>query len=250
MDNSKYQPNDLLGVNKLGKNIRKSPLQPSFTNNATKQQPQPHVYNVSKNDFRSFVQQLTGSSSQSQEPLPRPPQNPPKPQSQRLQKIKPPPLTPVNSPLIPPQVPVEVPAPAPIPSPVPLPPQAAESPISAYMRYLQAYIIDPSPVRGQVQPQPQPPVPYQSQTQPPSSGLLPNPPMPPFPSPSGVNGHLTPIPNILSPRMNGPAFSQFLLPSPTGFPNFLSPRSPYLLLSPGVQFPSMTPRFPFSPRPQ
>ncbi|GLT34728.1 hypothetical protein SLA2020_092280 [Shorea laevis] len=262
MDNSKYQPNDQLGVNKLGKNIRKSPLhQPSFTNNATKQQPlQPHVYNVSKNDFRNVVQQLTGSSSQSQELLPRPPQNPPKPQSQRLQKIKPPPLTPVNSPLIPPQASVQVaapaPAPAPIPPPVSLPPQAAESPISAYMRYLQTYIMDPSPVRGQVQPQPQPQssVPDQSQTQPPSSGLLPNPPMPPFPSPRGVNGHLTPIPNILSPRMNGPALlpspaSLFLLPSPTGYPNFLSSRSPYPLPSPGVQFPSMTPRFPFSPRP-
>ncbi|GLT81252.1 hypothetical protein SLA2020_526460 [Shorea laevis] len=295
MDNSKNRPNDHLGVNKLGKNIRKSPLhQPSFnnTNNAARQQPQPQVYNISKNEFRNIVQQLTGSASQ--EPLPRPPQ-PPKSQSQRLQKIRPPPLTPINRPIIPSQVPVHVPAPAPMPPPVP--PQApynpglarpaqfgqpsptmmqpfmpgdsvwgnaAESPLTAYMRYLQTSILSPSPVGGQFQPHLQPPVPGQPQAQPPSSGLLPNPPMPPFPSPRGVNGPvapmpglpsprmngpLPPMPNIPSPRMNGPALlpsptSQFLLPSPTGYPNFLSP---YPILSPGTQFPPMTPSFPFSP---
>ncbi|KAH1089632.1 hypothetical protein J1N35_016889 [Gossypium stocksii] len=55
-------------------------------------QPQPQVYNISKNDFRNAVQQLTGSPSQ--DLLPRPPLNSPKPQSIGLQKIRPPPLTP------------------------------------------------------------------------------------------------------------------------------------------------------------
>ncbi|KAK7853761.1 protein haiku1 [Quercus suber] len=106
MDNMKNRNNEHLGVNKIGKNIRKSPLhQPNFANNnpAARQQPQPQVYNISKNDFRNIVQQLTGSPSQ--EPLPRPPNNPPKPQSMRLQRIRPPPLTPINRPHIPPPVP-------------------------------------------------------------------------------------------------------------------------------------------------
>jgi len=95
MDNSKNRHNDHLGVNKMGKNIRKSPLhQPNFANNPARQQPQPQVYNISKNDFRNIVQQLTGSPSH--EPAPRPPNNLPKPPSMRLQKIRPPPLTPIN----------------------------------------------------------------------------------------------------------------------------------------------------------
>ncbi|XP_071730608.1 protein HAIKU1-like [Rutidosis leptorrhynchoides] len=100
MDNSDYsrnRNNEYLGVNKIGKNIRKSPLhQPNFANPA-RQQPQPQVYNINKNDFQSIVQQLTGSPSrQSQEPLPRPPVNSPKPTSTRLQRIRPSPLTPLN----------------------------------------------------------------------------------------------------------------------------------------------------------
>ncbi|XWS49566.1 hypothetical protein CRYUN_Cryun12cG0014200 [Craigia yunnanensis] len=284
MDNSKNRHNDHLGVNKIGKNIKKSPLhQPNFANNAARQQPQPQVYNISKNDFRNIVQQLTGSPSQ--DPLPRPPHNPPKPQSMRLQKIRPPPLTPINRPHIPPSVPLPAPAPAPAyvpapvshpapynnsfvrpgqygqPSPTMLQPMipgdalwanTAESPISAYMRYLQTSLMDPSPVGYQVQPQLHPPVPGQPQALPPSSGLLPNPPMSAFPSLRGVNGPVPPMPNLSSPRMNGPALlpsptSQFLLPSPTGYMNLLSPRSPYPLLSPGVQFPPMTPNFAFSP---
>nr|XP_043628324.1 protein HAIKU1-like [Erigeron canadensis] len=100
MDNSDYsrnRGNEYLGVNKIGKNIRKSPLhQPSFANPA-RQQPQPQVYNINKNDFQSIVQQLTGSPSrQSQEPLPRPPLNSPKQANMRLQRIRPSPLTPLN----------------------------------------------------------------------------------------------------------------------------------------------------------
>ncbi|XP_057977460.1 protein HAIKU1-like [Malania oleifera] len=270
MDNSntsKNRHNDHLGVNKIGKNIRKSPLhQPNFGNTA-RQQPQPQVYNISKNDFRSIVQQLTGSPSQ--EPLPRPPHNPPKPPSMRLQKIRPPPLTPINRPHIhpPPQAlgPAMAPRPAPEPAPynslvrpaqfgqpspasLPLAPgdlvwsNTAESPISAYMRYLQSSIIDSGPRQGppaHAQPHPHslPQFPGQIHAQPPSSGLLPNPSVPPFPSPRMSSPALLPSPT-----------SQFLLPSPTGFPNMLSPRSPYPLLSPGYQFPPpLTPNFAFSP---
>lgn len=241
----------------MGKNIRKSPLhQPNFVNNTTRPQPQPRVYNINKNDFRNIVQQLTGSPSQ--DPLPRPPSNSPKPQSLRLQKIRPPPLTPINRP----QIPILPPAPAqgpPMtgasipygnafgrpppqfgqPSPRMLPQfsprdsvwaNTAESPISAYMRYLQNSMMDPVP-------QSQPQIPGQIEAQNPSSGLLPNPAGPP---PSSM-------------RMGGPPLlpsptSQFLMPSPSGFLNLYSPRSPYPMLSPGYQFPPpLTPNFAFSP---
>ncbi|KAL4323658.1 hypothetical protein GQ457_11G020980 [Hibiscus cannabinus] len=278
MDNSKNRLNDPLGVSKTGKNIKKSPLhQPNFANNGARQQPQPQVYNISKNDFRNIVQQLTGSPSRN-DPLPRPPQNPPKPQSMRLQKIRPPPLTP----MIRPHIPAPVPAPAPVPPPAhynsslarpgqygqpspgmlqPMIPgdagwaNTAESPISAYMRYLQTSLIDPSPLGKQVQPQVHPPVRGQPHAPPPFTslggvnGAVPSMPNPPS---QQMNGHIPQMPNLPSPRMNGPALlpsptSQFLLPSPTGYMNLLSPRSPYPLLSPGVQFPPMTPSFGFSP---
>lgn len=257
----------------MGKNIRKSPLhQPNFANNANRQQPQPQVYNISKNDFRNIVQQLTGSPSH--EPLPRPPQNPPKAQSMRLQKIRPPPLTPINRPHIPPPIPAPPVASPPVPfnngfvrpgqfgqpAPTMMPSMApgesawsntAESPISAYMRYLQNSIMDPSPRANLAQPplqQPQAQGPGQFQHQPPSSGLLPNPHVPALPSPR-LNGPVPPMPSVPSPQMYGAAVlpsptSQFLLPSPTGYMNLLSPRSPYPLFSPGIQFPSpLTPNF-------
>lgn len=307
---------DHLGINKMGKNIKKSPLhQPNFASPA-RQQPQPQVYNINKNDFRNIVQQLTGSPSHHQEPLaPRPPQNPPKPASMRLQKIRPPPLTPINRPPIAIQPPAPMPAPSqpptmvpynnnfarpPLPqygqpSPTMLPPftpgdawaNTAESPISAYMRYLQYSIIDPGSRSTQPQsyPYPLPQGPGSNQSLPPTSGLLPNPHMPPVPSPRmnlppplpspRMNGPPLPSPrmngppplpsprmngpppSLPSPRMNGPPpllpspTSQFLLPSPTGFLNMSSPRSPYPLLSPGYQYPPpMTPNFSFSPMAQ
>jgi hypothetical protein len=277
MDNTKNRNNDHLGVNKMGKNIRKSPLhQPNFANNPARQQPQPQVYNISKNDFRNIVQQLTGSPSQ--EPLPRPPNNPPRPQSMRLQRIRPPPLTPIHRPHIPPPVPVHA-APPPMmynnsfarpgqfgqPSPTPLQQltpgdsnwaNTAESPITAYMRYLQNSIMDPGPRGNPTQPQLQQ-VPGQIHAQPHSTALLPNPHMPAFPSPR-MNGPPPPMPSFPSPQMNGPGLlpsptSQFLLPSPTGYLNLnmLSPRSPYPLFSPGIQFPSpLTPNFGFPPMAQ
>ncbi|KAE9596945.1 hypothetical protein Lalb_Chr16g0381391 [Lupinus albus] len=282
MNNSNSRNNDSLGVNKTGKNIRKSPLhQPNFGNNAAKQQPQPQVYNISKNDFRDIVQKLTGSPSHhSQDHPPRPPNNPHKPQSMRLQKIRPPPLTPINRPCMPSQMPVYTaspqipynnaiprpPAQFGQPSPTPLQPltpgdlwaNTTESPISAYMRYLQNSMNEPSPWGNQVHPQYQ--LPGNDHPQPPSSALLPNPPMPVFPSPI-CNGPIPsmnasnhpPMPSLPSPQANGPPLlpsptSQFLLPSPTGYMNLLSPRSPYPLFPPDFQFPSpRTPKFPFSP---
>ncbi|CAI8588170.1 unnamed protein product [Vicia faba] len=288
MDNSKNRLNDSLGVNKLGKNIRKSPLhQPNFGNNAARQQPQPQVYNISKNDFRDIVQQLTGSPSQDHPP--RPPHNPPKPQSMRLQKIRPPPLSPINRPRLPPPMPMPMPtAPPPVPynngprpahyvqgqpSPSPLTPgdlwaNTTESPISAYMRYLQNSMMDPGSRGNQFQSQPQPhPYPQHQahgnfQHQPPSTALLPTPPVPPIPSPRfngpmpPMNGPNHPMPSVPSPHGNGPPLlpsptSQFFMPSPTGYMNLLSPRSPYPLLSPGFHFPQpLTPNFPFSPMSQ
>ncbi|KAI3727910.1 hypothetical protein L6452_16532 [Arctium lappa] len=286
MDNSDYsrnRHNEHLGVNKIGKNIRKSPLhQPNFTNPA-RQQPQPQVYNINKNDFRNIVQQLTGSPSHhSQEPLPRPPLNPPKSPSMRLQRIRPPPLSPisVNRPRM-----VIHPAPQmqsqhgplpglygqqpprtmvpPPPQPQPQPPfgsgnHTAESPISSYMRYLQHSINDSPQGHPQVRNHMQ----VQQQQ---SSGLLPYPPVAPLPSPR-TNGP----PPFLSPRVNGNGApplasprskgyppllpsptSQFLLPSPSGYLNLSSPRSPYPLLSPGYQHPPpLTPNIPFSPMAQ
>ncbi|KAK4770346.1 hypothetical protein SAY87_030878 [Trapa incisa] len=260
MDNSKNtHSNDHLGVNKIGKNIKKSPLhQPNFANtnstavnNPARQQPQPRVYNISKNDFRNIVQQLTGSPSQDLSP--RPHGNAPKSQT-RLQKIRPPPL-PFSSPLIPPQA--SVPAPQPplpfLPNSLPIPPQfgiqppsnapvpsvvgtgdpylcnPTFSPVSSYMHYLQTSLLDPSPSGNQhtppTHPQQQPLV---------SSGMLPNNPPPAF-------QHMNVPPPLPSPT------SQFLLPSPSNYLNLLSPRSPYPLLSPGVQFPPLSPSFSFSP---
>lgn len=288
---SKNRPNDYLGVNKIGKNIRKSPLhQPNFVNNGNnnsnnnnpaRQQPQPQVYNISKSDFRSIVQQLTGSPSRnSNDPLPRPPINPPpKHPSMRLQRIRPPPLSPINRPpvvahMAPMQPPPQGPPMAPHPGPFnynnfarPPPPQfgqpsprgvqplgpggsgwmnSALSPISAYMQQLQSCISDggPNPYQpqsqAQAQPHGQPQMQFPGQAQGQGQpGLLPNPSAQP----------------LASPRMNcGPALlpsptSQFQLPSPSWF-NMLSPtqRSPYPLLSPGSQFPPpLSPNFAFSP---
>ncbi|KAF6136105.1 hypothetical protein GIB67_000509 [Kingdonia uniflora] len=224
MDNSNYsrdRHNEHLGVNKIGKNIRKSPLhQPNYGNVNKPQPPQPHVYNISKNDFRNIVQQLTGSPSHNQPP-PRPTHNPPRPPSMRLQRIRPPPLTPITRPppyMAPPPLPMQ---PGPSPrfnnnnygrsapmgqqQPLLLPLQhrsprgdavwanTAESPISQYMRYLQNSMMEPSPRPPQGPPQPHMP------------GLLPTPPgNVPFPSSRGNGLSLanTPFP---SPRGNGPS---------------------------------------------
>lgn len=269
---------DHLGVNKIGKNIKKSPLhQPNFASGG-RQQPQPQVYNINKNDFRDIVQQLTGSPLR--EPPPRPPQNHPKPPNNRLQRVRPPPLAQTGRPQVPinPHLQMQMrpqgqysghipypnnlgrpPAPAsydpnsPNLMPPPTPPDiwanTAESPISAYMRYLQNSIIDTGPRQPQPYPQahmqphvqngPHPNLPSPRFNGPPPLLASPrmNGPLPPFPSPRGVG----PPPLLPSPT------SQFLLPSPTGFLNLLSPRSPYPLLSPGYDHPPpISPNFSFA----
>lgn len=262
MDDRNRRSNDYLGVNKIGKNIRKLPLHHPNNNfaNATRQRSLPQVYNINKNDFRNLVQQLTGSPAR--ETMPRPVNYSPKPQSQRLQKIRPPPLTPINRPPIwihhpgPGQGPV-CPAKGPPvrygnnnvfvrpppqfsqPSPMLMTPQnpppggnVAESLVSLYMQGLHNLIIDTVPGQPQGPPQPQP------QFISSAPGLLPNPPAQPLISPRmGVPQPLLPSPD-----------SRFLLPSPSGFLNMMSPRSLYPLPSPGYQFPPpLSPSFGFPP---
>ncbi|XP_022961753.1 VQ motif-containing protein 9-like isoform X1 [Cucurbita moschata] len=118
---------------------------------ALAQQHQPPVYNINKNDFRDVVQKLTGSPAHERFSNP-PPIQPPKPQSSRLQRIRPPPLAHVTNRPPPQQLPNSShfhPSTAlnfgltgrPMAPLSPLPPlpavhAAAESPISAYMRYI------------------------------------------------------------------------------------------------------------------
>ncbi|MBA0808306.1 hypothetical protein Gohar_024057 [Gossypium harknessii] len=130
------------------------------------QQNQPPVYNINKNDFRDVVQKLTGSPAQERYSTSPPPIHQPKPQSSQLQRIRPPPLAYVsNRPMglmiknaVPNMNPPACSLPTlPISGPIgnsfiqrppaatplsPLPPfpvvhAAAESPVSAYLRYFQ-----------------------------------------------------------------------------------------------------------------
>lgn len=174
---------DQLGVNKIEKNIKKSPLhQPNFSNGigiaSARPQPQPQVYNIGKNDFRSIVQQLT--SSPSRESLPQ--------QNTRLQKIRPAAQTQINRPHVPPPVLAQ-----PTHELVARPPMqpymhhgsqpitghgdqflsnTAESRVSVYMRNLQGSLGDLGTNETQMQPfheyQPQPQVQGLAQPHPPS----------------------------------------------------------------------------------
>ncbi|KMZ60876.1 VQ motif-containing protein [Zostera marina] len=283
-----------LGVNRTGKNIRKSPIhQPNFhplppnQNRQQQQQNQPQVYNISKSDFRDVVQQLTGTPSRDPSPNPTPPPQPtpapatafrpPKATSLRLQKIRPPPLTPIARPNIPNhnnpnnfhyksnQNPAAL---LPRPSPQqqvtasafpPTPPTlwagragVAESPVSLYMRYLENSVLKPEfsmqaqlgrglPPHPQLPPQPQ----FQSQPHPqhPRSGVIQHP------------SHIQRSqlgPTSLQPPFSGPGFNSSrgpvpapvpvpfppVSPSPNAFMNLLSPHSPHPpLLSPMFQVP-------------
>ncbi|PPR83217.1 hypothetical protein GOBAR_AA37495 [Gossypium barbadense] len=130
------------------------------------QQNQPPVYNINKNDFRDVVQKLTGSPAHERYSTSPPPIHQPKPQSSRLQRIRPPPLAHISNrpmgPMINYAVPNMNPPGCPLPTlsisgPIgnsfiqrppaatplsPLPPfpavhAAAESPVFAYLRYFQ-----------------------------------------------------------------------------------------------------------------
>lgn len=286
MDNSRNRYNDHLGINRISRNIRKSPPihQQAFANPRQQQQqqqpqqqqhgggegsqqpPQPQVYNISKNDFRSVVQQLTGTPTRDPFPSAAPPpvpgrpaatHNPPKLPSMRLQKIRPPPLTPIARPPIPHPAhnPAFYPRPAPVPVPMPAappPPQiqspggafwraALESPTTAYMRYLENSIINgdgSQQTPRQMQMQVHPRAPQRQQEQPQVSGLLPNPfaAAAPFPSPPSVPASSGLLPS--------PA-SQLFMASPTAFMNL----SPFPMLSPKFQYPPLSPSFQFSPLP-
>ncbi|XP_074309601.1 protein HAIKU1-like [Silene latifolia] len=284
MDNSnsnisRNRQNEFLGVNKIGKNIRKisganynniannignSGANYSNNNNGVRQKPQPQVYNISKNDFRNIVQQLTASR-------PRPPTNPPKHPNMRLQRFRPPPLSPINCSLLPHVVATQVHM---------APPEShfnnsnsnsssfggpptqfghgqaswttpALSPISAYVQQLQSCIGDEGPrpgeqpmqtqMTGQISGQHS----LQQQFQQTSFSPVHNPNVPTLPSP-GANGP-TRLPS---------ATSQFLLPYPllspgSQFPPPLSPNfavSSFGFFSPGSQ-PLLSPgiSFPLSP---
>ncbi|XVF36671.1 hypothetical protein REPUB_Repub19eG0077400 [Reevesia pubescens] len=235
------------------------PPQPQNLNQSSlqAQQHQPPVYNINKNDFRDVVQKLTGSPAHERFSTP-PPIHQPKPQSSRLQRIRPPPLAHVSN-RPPPMINCAVPnmnppgCPQPISGPTgnsfiqrppataplsPLPPfpavhAAAESPVSAHMRYLQssmaatfdfnskqfsgfpplAPLVSPrwnnltAPQQQQQhQPQPLPPPPQQPQHQQPQ-------------------------------QVSSTGMIQSQLPSsPLPFGCLNSPRSPYGLLSPSLLF--------------
>ncbi|RWR84093.1 VQ motif-containing protein 9 [Cinnamomum micranthum f. kanehirae] len=104
-------------------------------NQQQQQQQQPPVYNIDKSDFRQLVQKLTSSPSP-----PPPPTNP----SSRLHRIRPPPLAHVTNACPPPPLLNDAGVDGRSRSPFsPLPPFptvsiAAESPISAYLRYLRS----------------------------------------------------------------------------------------------------------------
>ncbi|KAK4390089.1 VQ motif-containing protein 9 [Sesamum angolense] len=135
------------------------------------QSQQPPVYNINKNDFRDVVQKLTGSPAHERNPTPPPPATQSRPPSSRLQRIRPPPLAQISN--RPPQLAQIFPRPqdeagqrAAVQPFTPLPPlpsvhPAAESPISAYMRFLQSSSASraPSPLlNGAVGPRPDSPL--------------------------------------------------------------------------------------------
>lgn len=203
---------------------------------AQQHQHQPPVYNINKNDFRDVVQKLTGSPAHERFSTPPPPIHQPKPASSRLQRIRPPPLAQISNrppPLLngavapPPQPPFGAMARSHAPL-SPLPPlpavhASAESPVSAYMRYLQNSMSAFDPHQKQA-----------SGFSPRWSNLAPqqqNHPAPPPPPPQ-QQGILPPPP---APAMMA-SHSQFQLPtSPLPFGCLNSPRSPYpSLLSPNL----------------
>lgn len=225
--------------------VRRPPPDPPVQHRPTPPVPplqqQPPVYNINKSDFRDVVQKLTGSPAHERLQTPPPPQiHAPKPASSRLQRIRPPPLAQLSNrpaPLlncaIAPANTMNPPAsfaggfirpPAPH-SPLPPLPSchaAAESPISAYMRFLHssASAVDSDQKFNNSTVPIFPPPPQNPMNPPPADAFLPPPssPLPPF----GC---------LMSPKSPCPLLSPNLLFSPTG----TGPRGfPQLPVSPTV----------------
>ncbi|CAN4092429.1 unnamed protein product [Withania somnifera] len=211
-------------------------------------QQQPPVYNINKSDFRDVVQKLTGSPAHERIATP-PPIQQPKAASSRLQRIRPPPLSQISS-RPPPfvnavaggciggssgggflggQRPVQAQPLSPLP-PFPAVHAAAESPISAYMRFLQNSIASGS---------------TDSDIKRFSTGLSPLAPRwnnfgPPPPQPLFAPPQPLPLPHQQNIPPPSTASSSVLPPFPT-FPSsplpfgcLPSPKSPYGFLSPGL----------------
>ncbi|XP_022766397.1 VQ motif-containing protein 9-like [Durio zibethinus] len=222
------------------------------------QQHQPPVYNINKNDFRDVVQKLTGSPAHERFSAP-PPIHQPKPQSSRLQRIRPPPLAHVSN--RPPMINCAVPnmnPPGfsqpnhPISGPTdnsfiqrppavaplsPLPPfpavhAAAESPVSAYMRCFQSSMsatVDSNPKQFSGFPPLAPLVSprWNNLTAPPQQQP------PPLPPPQQSQQQQQQQP----PQVSSTGMIQSQFPSsPLPFGCLNSPRSPYALLSPSLLF--------------
>lgn len=205
------------------------------------QSQQPPVYNINKNDFRDVVQKLTGSPAHERNPTPPPPATHPRSSaSSRLQRIRPPPLAQIGN--RPTQLTQMIPRPpgdggqrfaAPPPPPQlfqqPLPPlpsvhPAAESPISAYMRFLQNSASSPAPL------------PMWSGG--PSGG-----PRPDSIVPQGDFAHRPPFPPMAQPESPVSAYMRF----------FQSPAFPSSAISPrgsGAPPPPLPPQHPLSAPPQ
>ncbi|XP_042495818.1 VQ motif-containing protein 9-like [Macadamia integrifolia] len=263
------------------------------------QQHQPPVYNINKNDFRDVVQKLTGSPAHERNFSTPPPIHPPKPQSSRLQRIRPPPLAhlsprppaPLANTILPPPTAAATGGAANVAtlannavninsagnfvgnnngrsvSPLsPLPPfpavhAAAESPISAYMRYLQGSMstVDSESKRfsSGLSPLVSPRWNNLNSLQPQVSPRWNNNagPLRPPPQQPQSQSHLQQQQQILLPSPTAAMSpSQFLMPSsPLPFGKLPSPRSPYPLLSPTFLFSPTSgqlgfPQFPPSPR--
>ncbi|KAL6176900.1 hypothetical protein ACLB2K_053532 [Fragaria x ananassa] len=244
-------------------NPQNAPLQQLQSSASQPNQHQPPVYNINKNDFRDVVQKLTGSPAHTDRFATPPPIHPPKTQSSRLQRIRPPPLAQLasrppslldgavsaqpnnnnnNNSLIPPMgtagsVMGRSTAPlSPLP-PFPTVHAAAESPVSAYMRYLHNSLStgDSNPIMNQKQQH--------------FSGFSPLAPLvsprwtnlTPPPQPEQNQNQQVPQPEQgqgMAPSSEAPAPAassqpQFAVPpSPLPFGCLNSPRSQYGLLSP------------------
>ncbi|XP_012838888.1 PREDICTED: VQ motif-containing protein 9 [Erythranthe guttata] len=266
-----------------------NPLNPGL---GQPQSQQPPVYNINKNDFRDVVQKLTGSPAHERFPTPPPPPPPvthPRPPSSRLQRIRPPPLAQITN--RPPQLNQQLPRPqndvgqrgppaaqgqafTPLP-PLPSVHPAAESPISAYMRFLQSSSPSPSPLWNAVPPTGHRPDSLMPQNEfgqrPPFSSMTP--PESPISAymrylqnsaasssaPRQGNGVTLPPPQppFFAPQHHHPPPSSASFPplplSPLPFGCIPSPRSPYGMNSPSFLF-SPTgqfgmPQLPLSPTP-